>query len=421
MKCRVCRYSFVILWGCLTTPLTWAQQPPDPDYVRQPLFDNYADFRSSLMSIVDLSDPAEQTNELNQFWSRLRLAGQIPYAIDDRVAFMYRGPATSVAWRGDFNRWGVSVGSRLGNTDVWLLEMTLPSAARSDYKLFLNNRDWVIDTNNSLRSWSGLGANSELRMPAYAYPRETVPGTDVDRGTLSANQRVHSQHLGYDLQYRVYTPASYEHLSDLPVVYVMDGHEYATDYLGSMPTVLDNLIADRRIRPTLAVLIDPRDPDRLEVNRRGEEYVGQRNFARFLAEELVPAIDAQFRTRAERPGRTILGTSLGGLNSMYVGMVEPKVFGNLAIQSPAFQAYPEIYERVRGNADRDQTIIMTGGTLGDNASSRAMQRVLQKEGYSFVYWEVEDGHAWGAWRGQLSRILEETVGPSDPSHDVPGG
>jgi enterochelin esterase-like enzyme len=58
---------------------------------------------------------------------------------------------------------------------------------------------------------------------------------------------------------------------------------------------------------------------------------------------------------------------------------------------------------------------MTGGTLGgDNSSANAMRQVLQQEGYRFTYLEVNEGHSWGAWRGQLDAFLEAAIGPPVP-------
>lgn len=392
-----------------------AQQPPNPNYQRVPLYDTYDQFRTALTNIVNVTDPVIRNQQFDAFFQRLLNAGQVPYAIDDRVAFLYRGNANQVTWRGDFNSWGISTGQRLGDSNVWILERTLPANARTDYKLFLNNFDWRIDPLNPLIMWSGLGPNSELRMPDYAFPLETVEQSNIAKGTLSPNVRMHSDRLGYDIHYRVYTPAGYEGFNNLPVVYVTDGHEYAANYLGSLPIVLDNLIADGRVRPAMAVFVDPRDPDPPYTNRRGTEYVGNRQFAEFLADELVPRIDSEFSTEATPLGRAILGTSLGGLNSLYVGIVEHDTFGMLGIQSPAFQVYPQIYDLVRNHPHRDQVLFMSGGTLGgDHASSSAMRQVLQEQGYNFSYLEVNEGHSWGSWRGQLDTFLEATIGPPVP-------
>ena len=83
--------------------------------------------------------------------------------------------------------------------------------------------------------------------------------------------------------------------------------------MGSLAAVLDNLIDDRTLRPAIAVFIDPRDPNNLGNNRRINEYNMNPQFADFVADELVPAIDAAYRTSPNADDRVILGTSMGGL------------------------------------------------------------------------------------------------------------
>jgi enterochelin esterase family protein len=409
------RFLAIVACGLVVmTTVTRAQLPPDPNYVRHPVYDSYSDFKAAVNSIVANPDPTAQLQQLNAFWTTMRNAGQVPFAIGDRVAFMYRGNASSVAFRGDFNGWGTANATKQGNTDLWMLERTLPSNARSDYKPYLNGTTYILDPANPLQMWSGFGPNSELRMPDYVYPRETVRRTGVPQGNLSGNIRFRSNALGYDMQYRVYTPANHAALGSLPVVYVTDGHEYAAEHMGSMTVVLDNLIADGVIRPAIAVFIDPRDPNNLGNNRRAEQYVANNRFVEFVKEELIPRIDTAYDTIESPAGRTMMGTSLGGLNAAYFGAVADDAFGNVGIQSPAFQVYTQIYSMYQVTPPHDVRVFMTGGTLGDNTSSRNMLPILVSRGYEHQYVEVNEGHSWGAWRAQLDDLLLFTVGAPIP-------
>ena len=399
--------------GLTTTQQAPAQAPPEPDVQRQQVFPSYEAFKEALQAITDNADPAARQAELDALWQTLLDANQAPYAQSDKVAFLYRGPADSVAWRGDFNNWEASPGTKLGETDLWMLELTLPADARVDYKIVLNDEQWVLDPANPLQMWSGFGPNSELRMPEYVFPHETIRRDEVPHGTLTDDITLDSAKLGYAVNYRVYTPAGYEknELGHLPVVYVTDGHEFLADHLGAMVIVLDNLIADGRLRPTMAVFIDPRDPADAQSNRRMSQYVANQSFADFVADELVPIIDASYRTDAGDAGRTIMGTSLGGLSAAYFGAVKGDVFGNLAILSPAFGAAPPIYGIYRNQPLQFLNIYMTAGTIHDGDGGRAMAKVLDDGGYQFTFAEVNEGHSWGNWRGQLDDILIALVGP----------
>jgi enterochelin esterase family protein len=410
------RWTFLVV---LLAPHVAAQSPPNPNYVRQEIFPSYADFKNELLSIVGISDPTQRESELNAFWTTLRGAGQVPYAQGNQYAFLYRGNATSVSFAGDLNGWNPSTSSaratNFAGTNLWIREGTLATDARTDYKVVLNGSNWILDPANPLQMWSGLGgANNELRMPSYEFPQETVRNPATPRGSLTNNITFNSASMGYSVNYRVYTPAGYttNQLRDLPVVYVTDGHEYLADHLGSMVVVLDNLIAAGELRPTIAVFIDPRQPGNPNMNRRINEYGMNPNFANFVAGELVPAIDSAYRTDDTADGRTILGTSMGGLNAAYFGAVKSNVFHKIAPQSPAYNQKPSIYSLYQNNDLQFLDIFQTNGTLGnDQLGANQMASVWTANGYDFSFVVANEGHSWGQWRGQLDDILTALIGP----------
>lgn len=389
-----------------------AQAQPAPNFEREALFVTYSAFKDSLEAVAVSGDAAA----LDAFWQRLKDAHQVPFVLGDSVAFLYRGDANSVAWNGDFNGWSgdkavASEGARVA-ADVWMLEHVFPSDARIDYKIVLDGSRWILDPDNPVQQWSGFGPNAALWMPDYVYPRETIPRPDRPHGALGDNVAIRSTRLGYDVQYRVYTPAGYDTLADLPVLYVTDGHEYADDRLGATPVVLDNVIADGLIPPILAVFVDPREPGNPGNNRRGSEYADDyEDFAAFLADELVPAIDATYKTDPSPEQRGILGTSLGGIFSAYLGAARPDVFRHIAIHSPAFfydtrNRQDKVYRMYTGADRLPLTIFMSTGTLHDVAeSARRMKDVFEEKGYPLRYVEVNEGHSWGHWRALIDEPL----------------
>jgi len=391
-----------------------SQTPPNPDFVRGEVFPSYQAFQDELAAIVATVDANERTARLNVLWTNLRAAGQVPYAQGNQYAMLFRGSASSVSFAGDLTNWQPnSTATRLAGTDLWIREGTLPADARVDYKIVVGGSNSILDPANRLQAWSGFGPNSELRMPAYEYPQETIRRPDVARGALGGNNRIDSVNLGYPVQYRVYTPAGYnaQQLANLPVVYVTDGHEYAADHLGSLTAVLDNLIDDGTLRPTIAVFIDPRDPNNLSHNRRLAEYNMNSHFAGFVADELVPSIDAAYRTSVTASDRMILGTSMGGLNSAYFGATRSDVFQRIGIQSPAFQYNPSIYSLYDKSPATPLEIFMTSGTINDGSGGTSMHSILAEHGYDYTFTQANEGHSWGNWRAQLAGMLATLLGP----------
>lgn len=387
----------------------------------EPLLPTYAAFQDTLEVLAALPDEAERDEAVATLWAALIDAQQVPFAVGDSVAFLYHGTAEAVAWNGDFNGWGhaaqvASSGRRLSGTDLWILEHTLPSDARIDYKVVVDGTGGV-DPANPRRQWSGFGPNSELRMPDYVTPPETVREPDLARGTLGSQQILASMHLGYDVAYRVYTPAGYADLDALPTLYVADGHEYADDRLGSMIIVLDNLIGAGVIAPLVVVFIDPRDPQDPSTNRRQAQYVDDyAPFAAFLVDEMVPVVDAAYRTQPDPAARGIMGTSFGGVFAAYLGVTRSDVFQRVAIHSPAFwydarHNGDAVYQQFATQGRLPLQVFMSTGTIYDTApGARRMRDLLEQQGYPLTYVEVPEGHSWGNWRGLLDVPLMQFWG-----------
>lgn len=375
-----------------------------------------------------IEDPAEREAAVSALWNALDADNRIPYTHADTALFLYRGAASSVATAGDHTGWQPSMAlARVGLSNVWLRQTTFARAARVDYKYVLGGQTWVLDPANPYQQMSGFGPNSELRMPEWVFPSETVYRPAIAHGQLGSPVTVQSQRYGAPVVYRVWTPPGYADRSNLPVVYVTDGHEYADPALGALPVVLDNLIADGAVAPCLVVFIDPRWQG---VNRRQDQYVQNPGFAAFVAEELVPIIDAAYRTDARREARVILGTSLGGVFSTYLGLQHPDVFGKLAIQSPAYWVSespqwwtgPSLYSLVQDAPEGRFTVALTTGTINDGeAGARRMRAIFEGKRHATTYREVPQGHSWGNWRALHDEMLPALLPPMPSAGEPPAG
>jgi enterochelin esterase-like enzyme len=380
-------------------------------------FVTYHKFRQWFDTLASMPDATEPGSPFQVFYDSLVAREKIPYIKDDTVAFLFRGAAQKVSWVGDFNGWNPTFpgfqGTPVASSKVWILEKTFPTDARLDYKIIADS-NWILDPDNHHVQYSGWGPNSELRMPSWKFPEETVLSPGTARGTLSDHKKITSKpgNLGYTVQYRVYVPAGYETLSALPVVYVTDGHEYADDLRGAMVTVMDNLISQEKIRPVMAVFIDPRDPENPEKNRRMSEYTGNSRFTNFVADELVPVIDSYYRTDPSADARAILGTSLGGWNAAFFGVTRPDKFHLIAIHSPAFNE--AVVNAYRNSAPLPLKVFMSTGVIFDTQDrARAMKTVLEGKGYPLKYVEVKEGHSWGNWRALIDEPLVFFFPPKD--------
>ncbi|HZX74066.1 MAG TPA: alpha/beta hydrolase-fold protein [Cyclobacteriaceae bacterium] len=369
---------------------------------------------NKLQQFALITDSTLRNGEIQKWLSSLREANQIPFIVEDSVLFLYDGKAASVSWMGDFNGWGhdqqfENHGKKIGNTNLWFLKSAFPKDARLDYKIVLNGLDYILDPENPHQQWSGVGGgspNSELRMPLWKEDPELTPRNDVAHGTLKHDILFKSKILGYQIMYTLYLPAGYEGMGKLPSVYVTDGYEYLLPQLGNMATILDNLIAEKKIKPIGAIFIDQREPVNRSNNKRMQELAMNKNYLDFFVNELIPEVEKKYPIISDASQRAIMGTSMGGLTSTYFAFTRPDVFGMAGIQSPAFWTKPQIYQLCENPANPKMKVSMTSGLINDTSKeSRRMKDILAASSCEYHYREVNEGHSWGNWRNLIDDIL----------------
>jgi enterochelin esterase-like enzyme len=178
-----------------------------------------------------------------------------------------------------------------------------------------------------------------------------------------------------------------------------------------MITILDNLIAYKKIKPVIAVFIDHREPINRANNRRMEELNMSEKYLKFFTEEFIPSVEGEYPVQADASNRAILGTSLGGLTSAYFIFARPNLFGMAGIQSPAFWIRPQIYAMCDSTKGQKIEISLTSGLINDaSEGSRKMKDILQSNSCVYHYRENNQSHSWGNWKGLIDDILIDFFG-----------
>jgi enterochelin esterase-like enzyme len=352
--------------------------------------------------------------ETEQTWLSLVETNSIPFTKADSVAFLYRGNARTVNWMGDFNGWGYdkkfnSKGVRIPNTDIWILKASFPKDARLDYKIIINDVDWMIDPLNPNNQWSGVGGgspNSELRMPSWKPDPSSIQKDGVLSGRMVKDVLFNSNSLGYQITYNVYLPVGYNTTQKYPIIYVTDGYEYLHERMGNMQTILDNLIFEKKIEPVVAVFVDHREPVNRANNRRMQELAMNNKYLKFFEDEFVFYIESKYSISTDPKRRAILGTAMGGLTAAYFAFTKPGVFGMTGIQSPAFFFKPEIYKVCDNPENPPVKVYLTTGVINDaQDGARRMKDILEKNTCNYQYSETNQGQSWGNWRDSIDDIL----------------
>lgn len=229
--------------------------------------------------------------------------------------------------------------------------------------------------------------------------------------TLTDNIRIQSNILNYALQYRVYLPDGVKSSDKLATIYLADGQWYLG--AGEMRQVLDQEIAQGRIKPVIAVFVDNRNPDDLSENRRNKQFFCNEKYVEFYKSELLPAIAKNYPTSTDREDRVIQGLSFGGYNAACFGLMANQEFGGISMQSPANS---KMLKQIRSRYDKLDKLplkmFMSFGNQGDNeVEGRKFRNVLLQKGYELEYKEVDFGHEWANWGPLLDDSLRHFFAP----------
>lgn len=332
-----------------------------------------------------------------------------------RALFVFRSAAPRVFLAGDLNGWSTTSHplEKLAGTDLHVLAVDVVDGARLDYKLVVGGTEWTLDPWNPRTMPGGFGPNSELRTTSYRPPAdvEPKPGSRPDR---FEQLTVESRALGGTRRVVAWVPPGLEAgKGPVPALYLLDGLDYRE--FGRVHVVAANLVSEGRLPPLLLVLVPPVD--------RGTEYERREAFERFLAGELVPAVEARWSVRRDPAGRGVMGASLGAFAALSA-TARTGLFGRCGAQStgnavPAnLDALLADLARLPAGAARFHVDVGTfeSDLHGSDllAVSRRLRPVLARR-QALEYLEVPEGHSWGSWRARLAEALTFFWGDSIPA------
>ena len=183
---------------------------------------------------------------------------------------------------------------------------------------------------------------------------------------------------------RVFHPAGYGEntLARYPVLYMQDGQNlfFAQEaFLGHewmVEETLGVLDAMNLVRAAIVVGIYPQD--------RMADYTrpGYEDYGRFLVDEVKPWVDAHYRTLTGPADTVVMGSSLGGVVSLFLAWQWPDVFGNAGCLSSTFGYRDDLHERIEAEPKRPIKIYLDSGWPQDNYEvTRTMRNTLRSRGY----------------------------------------
>ena len=239
----------------------------------------------------------------------------------------------------------------------------------------------------------------------------------------------------------VYTPAEYDQNTDkrYPVLYLQHGggeNEYGWPQQGRTAMIMDNLIAEGKAVPFIIVMDNgswtmprPAAPAARPAPAQGQRPQGRQRpaggmglpggwadgIANTFLKDIIPMIDANFRTLADPAHRAMAGLSMGGMQTKAIAFPHPEVFGSIGIFSGGTITVDES-KSVAGFRESNKLVFVSFGSrelenrvagFGDGTDPKVETEQLKASGMN-AHFYVSPGtaHEWQSWRRSLYQMAQ---------------
>jgi sugar lactone lactonase YvrE/enterochelin esterase-like enzyme len=237
---------------------------------------------------------------------------------------------------------------------------------------------------------------------------EAKPG--VPKGKVSKYSWTTSRIFpGTTRDYWVYVPAQYDASKPACVMVFQDGAGFASETgAWRLPIVLDNLIQERAMPVTIAILIDPgvlpaARPDQMARYNRSYEYDGLGDrWARFLIEEILPEVGKQYKLSQDPGDRAIAGSSSGGIAAFNAAWERPDAFRRVLSFVGSYtnlRGGDHFIDLIRTMEPKPIRVFLQDGSNDLNIYSgswwmanQAMAKSLEYAGYDVTFVSGTEGH-----------------------------
>jgi enterochelin esterase-like enzyme len=319
---------------------------------------------------------------------------------------------------------GLGQGSQLtkGPNDVWEVAIgpVNPGAYRYNFNV---DGVSVIDPRNPATSESNNNTWSLVNVPGADWmDTENVPHGAV------ASLTYYSTSLKRFRRLHVYTPPGYElGKGKFPVFYLLHGAGDSDDSwtsVGRAGFILDNLIAARKAKPMIIVM----PAGHAGAFRMGGPRPAVDEFSQDFLNDILPLIEKNYRVYKDRKSRALAGLSMGGAQTLNIGIPNLEKFAYLGVYSsgvfgitgggrggannaPAGPTFEEQNKAKLDDAKLKQGLRLFWFATGKDdfllATSRATVEMFRKHGFDVVFKESEGGHTWINWREYLEEFAPQ--------------
>jgi enterochelin esterase-like enzyme len=338
-----------------------------------------------------LNQPAQAYPQVNsQGYARFRI--EAPEASSVRVSLGLGGSGGTVLTKGDDGVW---TGTTAGPLDEGFhyYRLTVDGGSFNDPGTlnFFGSRRW----------------ESGIEIPAHDrdfYALKDVPHGHVQQ-ILFPSPSTDSVRRAF-----VYTPPGYEdnRRQRYPVLYLQHGwgeDETAWTNQGHANLIMDNLIAEGLSEPFLIVMTYGMTND---VQIGGLANFDVSAFETVLIDELIPHVDANFRTLSDQPNRAMAGLSMGGMETRWIALEHLDTFSHVGLFSGGsitlddVNNTPDYRDKVKLTFVSYGSKELNGGRGGRGGNPQGDADALKAAAIASVFYVSPDtAHEFLSWRRSL--------------------
>jgi enterochelin esterase-like enzyme len=327
-------------------------------------------------------------------------------AADRSVTFRVRAPkATEIILTGEFMRGNKPL--QKSGDGVWSVTVGPLEPEIYNYNFTIDGVKTIDPNNPEVKSGSTPSTISsilEIRgaHPAF-YDAQNVPHGEIHTIWYE------SKSLKTIRRMTIYTPPGYDRGNTrYPALYLFHGanaDETAWTRLGRVNLILDNLLAAGKSKPFVVVMpfgygVPPGSP-----SAPGENTT---QFGRDLMEDVIPFVDSHYRVYNDRAQRAIAGLSMGGGESLEIGLSHLELFSYVGGFSAALRPaeFQKTYGRLTSDpqaANRKLKLLWIGCGTDDTLfpAAESFSKFLDAGKVKHVLKQSEGAHTWMVWRRYL--------------------
>jgi enterochelin esterase-like enzyme len=257
----------------------------------------------------------------------------------------------------------------------------------------------VFNDPGTLNYYGSTRWESGIEIPAHDqdfYALKDIPHGNVQQ-ILFPSKSTNTQRRAF-----VYTPPGYEkdRSKKYPVLYLQHGwgeDESAWSNQGHANLIMDNLIAENKINPFIIVMTYGMTND---IKPGGIRNFKIDAFETVLTDELVPYVDANFRTVANREHRAMAGLSMGGMETHLITLAKPDEFAYYGLLSGGTYTPAELQDKPKA-----KLIFISCGSKENPTGVNKATAALKDAGYNAVsFISNNTAHEFLTWRRSLKEL-----------------